>query len=123
MKAVILAGGLGTRLSEETHLKPKPMVEVGGKPILWHILKIYSHFGINEFIICCGYKGYLIKEYFANYFLHTSDVTFHMDIENHMEVHQRKSEPWKVTLVDTGDLSQTGGRLGRVRPYLNGSSF
>ena len=123
MKAVILAGGLGTRLSEETHLKPKPMVEVGGKPILWHILKIYSHFGINEFIICCGYKGYLIKEYFANYFLHTSDVTFHMDIDNHMEVHQRKSEPWKVTLVDTGDQSQTGGRLGRVRTYLNGSSF
>ena len=123
MKAVILAGGLGTRLSEETHLKPKPMVEVGGKPILWHILKIYSHFGINEFIICCGYKGYLIKEYFANYFLHTSDVTFHMDVDNRIEVHQRKSEPWKVTLVDTGDASQTGGRLGRVRPYLNSSSF
>ncbi|WP_072622900.1 glucose-1-phosphate cytidylyltransferase [Spirulina major] len=123
MKAVILAGGLGTRLSEETYLKPKPMVEVGGKPILWHILKIYSHFGINEFVICCGYKGYLIKEYFANYFLHTSDVTFHMDIDNHMEVHQRKSEPWKVTLVDTGELSQTGGRLGRVLPYLNGESF
>lgn len=123
MKVIILAGGLGTRLSEETHLKPKPMVEVGGKPILWHILKIYSHFGINEFIVCCGYKGYLIKEYFANYFLHTSDVTFHMDIDNHMEIHQRKSEPWKVTLVDTGELSQTGGRLARVRPYLNGSSF
>jgi glucose-1-phosphate cytidylyltransferase len=123
MKAVVLAGGLGTRLSEETHLRPKPMVEVGGNPILWHILKIYSHFGINEFIICCGYKGYLIKEYFANYFLHTSDVTFHMDIDNHMEVHHRKSEPWKVTLVDTGDLSQTGGRLRRVAPYLNGSSF
>lgn len=123
MKAVILAGGLGTRLSEETHLRPKPMVEVGGKPILWHILKIYSHFGIQEFIICCGYKGYLIKEYFANYFLHTSDVTFHMDIDNQMEVHQRKSEPWKVTLVDTGELSQTGGRLARVRSYLNGDSF
>jgi glucose-1-phosphate cytidylyltransferase len=123
MKAVILAGGLGTRLSEETHLKPKPMVEVGGKPILWHILKIYSHFGINEFIICCGYKGYIIKEYFANYFLHTSDVTYHMDQDNHMEIHQRKSEPWKVTLVDTGDLSQTGGRLGRVRSYLNCTSF
>jgi glucose-1-phosphate cytidylyltransferase len=123
MKAVILAGGLGTRLSEETHIKPKPMVEVGGKPILWHILKIYSHFGINDFIICCGYKGYLIKEYFANYFLHTSDVTFHMDADNLMEVHQRKSEPWKVTLVDTGDLSKTGGRLGRVRSYLNTSSF
>lgn len=123
MKAVILAGGLGTRLSEETHLRPKPMVEVGGKPILWHILKIYSHFGINEFVICCGYKGYLIKEYFANYFLHTSDVTFHMDIDNHMEIHQRKNEPWKVTLVDTGDLSQTGGRLGRVREYLDDDSF
>lgn len=123
MKAVILAGGLGTRLSEETHLKPKPMVEVGGKPILWHILKIYSHFGINEFVICCGYKGYLIKEYFANYFLHTSDVTFHMDMDNHMEIHQRKNEPWKVTLVDTGDLSQTGGRLGLVREYLDDGSF
>ena len=123
MKAVILAGGLGTRLSEETHLKPKPMVEVGGKPILWHILKIYSHFNINEFIICCGYKGYLIKEYFANYFLHTSDVTFHMDNNNLMEVHHRKSEPWKVTLVDTGEKSQTGGRLLRVRDYLDDSSF
>lgn len=123
MKAVILAGGLGTRLSEETHLKPKPMVEVGGKPILWHILKIYSHFGIHEFIICCGYKGYLIKEYFANYLLHTSDVTFHMDDDSRIEVHHRKSEPWKVTLVDTGELTQTGGRLRRVRPYLNGDSF
>lgn len=123
MKAVILAGGLGTRLSEETHLKPKPMVEIGGKPILWHILKVFSHHGLHEFVICCGYKGYLIKEYFANYFLHTSDVTFHMDEDNRMEVHQRKSEPWKVTLVDTGDLSQTGGRLGRVREYLNGERF
>ena len=123
MKAVILAGGLGTRLSEETHLKPKPMVEVGGKPILWHILKIYSHFGINEFVICCGYKGYIIKEYFANYFLHTSDVTFHMDDGNRMEVHHQKSEPWKVTLVDTGDSSQTGGRLRRVRSYVEDSSF
>jgi len=123
MKAVLLAGGLGTRLSEETHLKPKPMVEIGGKPILWHILKIYSFYGINDFIICCGYKGYIIKEYFANYFLHNSDVTFHMDNDSHMEVHQRKSEPWKVTLVDTGELSQTGGRLGRVLPYLDGSSF
>jgi glucose-1-phosphate cytidylyltransferase len=123
MKAVILAGGLGTRLSEETHLKPKPMVDIGGKPILWHILKIYSHFGINDFIICCGYKGYLIKEYFANYFLYTSDITFHMDIDGHMEIHSRKSEPWKVTLVDTGDLSQTGGRLRRVKQYLNCSSF
>ena len=117
MKAVILAGGLGTRLAEETHLRPKPMVEIGGKPILWHILKIYSHYGINEFIICCGYKGYVIKEYFANYFLHTSDVTFHMD-SNNMEVHQRKAEPWKVTLVDTGDATLTGGRLARVRNYL-----
>ena len=123
MKAVILAGGFGTRLSEETHLKPKPMVEIGGKPILWHILKTYSHYNINEFIICCGYKGYIIKEYFANYFLHTSDVTFHMDVDTYMEVHQRKSEPWKVTLVDTGDASQAGGRLGRVRSYLNDSSF
>jgi glucose-1-phosphate cytidylyltransferase len=99
------------------------MVEVGGKPILWHILKIYCQFGISEFVICCGYKGYMIKEYFANYFLHTSDVTFHMDNDNHLEVHHRKSEPWKVTLVDTGDMSQTGGRLGRVREYLDGSSF
>ena len=123
MKAVILAGGLGTRLSEETHLRPKPMVEVGGKPILWHILKVYSHFGIHDFVICCGYKGYLIKEYFANYFLHTSDVTFHMDEDNRMEVHHRKSEPWKVTLVDTGEFSQTGGRLRRVRSYLKGESF
>ena len=123
MKAVILAGGLGTRLSEETHLKPKPMVEVGDKPILWHILKIYSHFGINEFIICCGYKGYVIKEFFANYFLHTSDVTFHIDVDSPMEVHHRKSEPWKVTLVDTGENSLTGGRLGRVRSYLDSSPF
>ena len=117
MKAVILAGGLGTRLAEETHLRPKPMVEIGGKPILWHILKIYSHHGINDFIICCGYKGYVIKEYFANYFLHTSDVTFHMDL-NHMEVHRQKAEPWKVTLVDTGDATLTGGRLARVRHFL-----
>ena len=123
MKAVILAGGLGTRLSEETLLKPKPMVEIGGKPILWHILKIYSHHGINDFVICCGYKGYLIKEYFANYFLHTSDVTFHMDDDNRMEVHRRKSEPWKVSLVDTGEISQTGGRLKRVRDFLGDSSF
>jgi glucose-1-phosphate cytidylyltransferase len=123
MKAVILAGGLGTRLSEETHLKPKPMVEVGGKPVLWHILKVYSHFGIHDFIICCGYKGYMIKEYFANYFLHTSDVTFHMDEDNRIEVHHRKSEPWKVTLVDTGEFSQTGGRLRRVHSYLKPESF
>ena len=118
MKAVILAGGLGTRLSEETHLKPKPMVEIGGKPILWHILKTYSHHGINDFIICCGYKGYVIKEYFANYLLHTSDVTFHMDL-NHMEIHKQNAEPWKITLVDTGEMSMTGGRLGRVREFLD----
>ena len=123
MKAVILAGGLGTRLSEETHLKPKPMVEVGSKPILWHILKIYSKFGINEFVICCGYKGYVIKEFFANYFTHTSDVTFHFDEDNRMEVHHRKSEPWKVTLVDTGENSMTGGRLGRIGNYLGEDSF
>ena len=117
MKAVILAGGLGTRLAEETHLRPKPMVEIGGKPILWHILKAYSHYGIKEFIICCGYKGYIIKEYFANYFLHTSDVTFHMDL-NHMEIHKRNTEPWKITLLDT-ETTQTGGRLARAREYLN----
>ena len=119
---MILAGGLGTRISEETHLRPKPMVEVGGMPILWHILKIYASHGINEFVICCGYKGYVIKEYFANYFLHTSDVTFDM-ADNSMEVHARKAEPWKVTLVDTGDSTQTGGRLKRVAPYLEGQSF
>lgn len=117
MKAVILAGGLGTRISEETHLKPKPMVEIGGRPILWHIMKIYSAYGVNDFVICCGYKGYLIKEYFANYFLHMSDVTFDMAI-NRMEVHQKKAEPWRVTLVDTGDLTLTGGRLKRVGQYL-----
>jgi glucose-1-phosphate cytidylyltransferase len=119
MKAVILAGGLGTRLSEETSLRPKPMVEIGGLPILWHILKIYSAHGINDFVICCGYKGYMIKEYFSNYFLHTSDVTFDM-ANNAMEVHQRKSEPWRVTLVDTGPDTLTGGRLKRVAPYLRG---
>ena len=118
MKAVILAGGLGTRISEETHLKPKPMIEIGGKPILWHIMKLYSHYGINEFVICCGYKGYVIKEYFANYFLHTSDVTFDMN-DNSMAVHSRKAEPWKVTLVDTGESTLTGGRLARVKQYLN----
>ena len=123
MKAVILAGGLGTRLSEETHLKPKPMVEIGGKPILWHILKIYSSYGINEFVICCGYKGYVIKEYFANYFMHTCDVTFHLDEDNRMQVHHRKNEPWKISLVDTGEHSMTGGRLGRVRDYLSDESF
>jgi len=117
MKAVILAGGLGTRLSEETSLKPKPMVEVGGKPILWHIMKMYSAHGVNDFIICCGYKGYVIKEYFANYFLHMSDVTFDLH-ENTMEVHHKRAEPWKVTLVDTGDDSMTGGRLKRVAKYL-----
>ncbi len=117
MKAVILAGGLGTRISEETTLKPKPMVEIGGKPILWHIMKTYSYHGINEFIICCGYKGYVIKEYFANYFLHMSDVTFDMQ-QNKMEVHHQKAEPWRVTLVDTGDNSMTGGRLKRVASYV-----
>lgn len=117
MKAVILAGGLGTRISEETHLKPKPMIEIGGKPILWHIMKIYSAHGVNEFIICCGYKGYIIKEYFANYFLHMSDVTFDM-ASNRMEVHTQNAEPWKVTLVDTGEHTMTGGRLKRVSSYL-----
>ena len=117
MKAVILAGGLGTRLSEETTLKPKPMVEIGGRPILWHIMKLYSSHGINDFIICCGYKGYLIKEYFANYFLHMSDVTFNMR-ENRMDVHHKRAEPWSVTLVDTGDSSMTGGRLRRVAEYI-----
>ena len=117
MKAVILAGGLGTRISEETHLKPKPMLEIGGRPILWHIMKIYSSHGVNDFIICCGYKGYIIKEYFANYFLHMSDVTFDMT-SNRMEVHQKKAEPWRVTLVDTGDDTLTGGRLRRVTEYI-----
>lgn len=117
MKAVILAGGLGTRISEETHVKPKPMIEVGGKPILWHILKMYSAHGINDFIICCGYKGYVIKEYFANYFLHMSDVTFDLS-KNEMQVHQHKAEPWRVTLVDTGDDSMTGGRLKRVESFI-----
>lgn len=117
MKAVILAGGLGTRISEETHLKPKPMIEIGGKPILWHILKMYSTYGVNEFVICCGYKGFVIKEYFANYFLHSSDVTF--DIAgNSMEVHHRYAEPWRVTLVDTGEDTMTGGRLKRVASYV-----
>lgn len=119
MKAIILAGGLGTRISEETILKPKPMIEIGGKPILWHIMKLYSAHGVNDFIICCGYRGYLIKEYFANYFLHMSDVTFDMT-RNTMEVHDRKAEPWKVTLVDTGDETMTGGRLKRVASYVKG---
>lgn len=117
MKAVILAGGLGTRISEESATRPKPMIEIGGKPILWHIMKIYSHHGINDFIICCGYKGYVIKEYFANYFLHMSDVTFDMQ-KNSMEVHQRFAEPWKVTLVDTGEDTMTGGRLKRVANFI-----
>lgn len=117
MKAVILAGGLGTRISEETHLRPKPMIEIGGKPILWHILKIYSSHGVNDFIICCGYKGYIIKEYFQNYFLHMSDVTFDMQ-KNRMEVHREQAEPWRVTLIDTGEDTMTGGRLRRVGKYL-----
>ncbi len=118
-KAIILAGGLGTRISEETNLRPKPMIEIGGKPILWHIMKTYSYHGINDFVICCGYKGYVIKEYFANYFLHMSDVTFDMS-KNSMEVHQRSAEPWRVTLVDTGDETMTGGRLKRVAEYVKG---
>ncbi len=117
MKVVILAGGLGTRLSEETSLKPKPMVEIGGKPILWHIMKIYSYYGLNDFIICCGYKGYIIKEYFNNYFLHQSDVTFNMN-NNKVTVHSKRAEPWTVTLVDTGDNTMTGGRLKRLKDYL-----
>ena len=118
MKAVILAGGLGTRISEETHLKPKPMIEIGGKPIIWHIMKLYSFHGVNDFIICCGYKGHVIKEYFQNYFLHMSDVTFDLS-ENHMKVHKKKAEPWKVTLVDTGENTLTAGRLKRVANYLD----
>jgi glucose-1-phosphate cytidylyltransferase len=117
MKAVILAGGLGSRISEETGLRPKPMIEIGGKPILWHIMKMYSAHGVGEFVICCGYKGYMVKEYFANYFLHTSDVTFCM-ANNSMEVHQRHAEPWRVTLVDTGEDTMTGGRLRRVAEYV-----
>lgn len=122
MKVAILAGGLGTRLSEETDLKPKPMVTIGGKPILWHIMKTYSHFGFNEFIICLGYKGYVIKEYFANYFLHMSDVTFDL-VNNGMEIHQNYVEPWKVTLVDTGANTMTGGRVKRIQPYIGNSPF
>ncbi len=122
MKVVILAGGYGTRLSEETGVRPKPLVEIGGQPILWHIMKIYSAHGLNDFVICCGYKGYLIKEYFANYFLHTSDVTF--DVQNNeMEVHRRSAEPWRVTLVDTGRDTMTGGRIGRVREHLDNAPF
>ena len=122
MKAVILAGGLGTRISEESHLKPKPMIEIGGKPILWHIMKSYSHYGINDFVICLGYRGYVIKEYFANYFLHMSDVTFDM-ASNQMEVHQGNAEPWRVTLIDTGSDTLTGGRLRRVRDHVGDASF
>lgn len=122
MKCVILAGGLGTRISEETSLRPKPMVEIGGKPILWHVMKIYSAHGINDFIICAGYRGYVIKEYFANYFLHMSDVTFDMS-DNSMAVHQKHAEPWKVTIVDTGEHTLTGGRLKRVAPYIGNETF
>ncbi|NNC87292.1 MAG: glucose-1-phosphate cytidylyltransferase [Akkermansiaceae bacterium] len=122
MKVVILAGGLGTRISEESTLRPKPMVEVGNRPILWHIMKIYSAFGLNDFVICCGYKGHMIKEYFANYFLHTADVTF--DIQNNsLNVHQNRAEPWRVTLVDTGDSTHTGGRIKRIADYIDGSTF
>lgn len=122
MKTVILAGGFGTRISEESYLKPKPMIEIGAKPILWHLMKIYSHYGITEFVICLGYKGYVIKEYFANYFLHMSNVTFDME-NNRMEVHEKHAEPWRVTLVDTGQDTLTGGRLKRVRDYLGNDSF
>lgn len=122
MKAVLLAGGLGTRISEESHLKPKPMVEIGGRPILWHIMKLYGHHGITDFVICCGYKGYVIKEYFKNYFLHMSDVTFNVG-DNTMEVHHQKAEPWRVTLVDTGELTQTGGRLKRVAEHIADDTF
>lgn len=122
MKAVILAGGLGTRLSEESSVRPKPMVEIGGKPVLWHIMKIYAAFGVTDFIVCCGYKGYVIKEYFANYYLHTCDVTFRMS-DNEMEVHQSATEPWNVTLVDTGESTATGGRLKRVGRYLHDDDF
>ena len=122
MKTVILAGGLGTRISEESHLRPKPMIEIGGKPIIWHIMKTYSHYGINDFVICLGYKGYIIKEYFANYFLHMSDVTFDMS-ENQMHIHNRHAEPWRVTLVDTGENTATGGRLKRVRDYVGDETF
>ncbi len=122
MKAVILAGGQGTRISEESGARPKPMIEIGGKPILWHIMKMYSIHGVNDFIVCCGYKGYMIKEYFANYFLHTSDVTFDMKT-NQMQIHEKHAEPWRVTLVDTGEKTLTGGRLRRVKPYLSDNDF
>src|SRR4051794_4119284 len=122
MKAVILAGGLGTRISEETQVRPKPMVEIGGRPLLWHIMKLYAHHGVCDFIVCLGYKGYVVKEYFANYFIHNSDVTFHL-AENRIDVHQRNAEPWSVTLVDTGETTQTGGRLARVRRYVEDDTF
>ncbi|MCL4499413.1 MAG: sugar phosphate nucleotidyltransferase, partial [Chloroflexi bacterium] len=122
MKVVILAGGYGTRISEETHLKPKPMIEIGDKPVLWHIMKIYSHYGYNDFVICLGYKGYIIKEYFSNYFLHNCDVTF--DVRNQgMEIHQNAAEPWRVTLIDTGVGTMTGGRVKRIQPYVAGERF
>lgn len=122
MKAVILAGGLGTRISEESHLKPKPMITIGGKPIIWHIMKQYSHYGVNDFIICLGYKGYVVKEYFANYFLHMSDVTFDM-ANNEMQVHEKHVEPWKITLIETGEDTQTGGRLKKVKDYIGDETF
>jgi len=122
MKAIILAGGLGSRISEESHLKPKPMIEIGGKPILWHIMKIYSHYGINDFIICTGYKGYVIKEYFANYYLHQSDITFDMR-DNKMHIHNNDCEPWKVTIIDTGESTNTGGRVKRAKPYIDDETF
>ena len=122
MKVVLLAGGFGTRISEESHLTPKPMIEIGGKPILWHIMKIYSHYGLNDFIVCCGYKGYVIKEFFSNYFLHNSDVTFDLT-KNTMKIHNTVSEPWTVTLVDTGENTMTGGRLKRVAPFIDGENF
>ena len=123
MKVVILAGGLGTRISEESHLKPKPMVTIGEQPILWHIMKVYSHYGFHDFVICCGYKGYVIKEYFADYYLHRSDVTFDFSAENRMTVHANVAEPWRVTLVDTGLNTQTGGRIARVRKYIGDEPF
>lgn len=123
MKVVILAGGFGTRISEESHLKPKPMIEIGGRPILWHIMKIYSHYGYNDFIICCGYKGYVIKEYFADYYLHCSDVTFDFTDDNKMIIHNNVAEPWKVTIVDTGTKTQTGGRVKRIEKYIDNETF
>lgn len=123
MKVVILAGGLGTRISEESHLRPKPMIEIGGSPILWHIMKIYSHYGYHDFVICCGYKGYVIKEYFADYYLHRSDITFDFSDNNKMIIHNNVAEPWRVTLVDTGLNTQTGGRIKKVQKYLNGETF